>query len=294
MPLRHDGGMSEIEIRHVRAFLTVVDSGGFTAAAGQLRITQPALSRTVAELERRLGERLLDRDQRPVQPTRAGVALLPQARRLLAVHAETVSALDAAPGGLRVGFAWNAAGEQTTAIVRAFEAEHPDVRVTLRRIDTATAGVDDGRCHLALVRTPPRSPRLDSAVIGTEARVVALAVGHPLAGRAALDLDDVRADPLLVNSVAGTTSPRLWGAGHTDRTVVEVRTTEEWMHAVALGRGIGVTVTSTAAFYAHPEVRFVPLRDAPPLDVLAIWPRRGVHPLVGEFVGAARGVLSRP
>lgn len=280
--------MSEIEIRHIRAFLTVVDSGGFTAAAEQLRITQPALSRTVADLERRLGERLLDRDHRPVQPTRAGAALLRQARRLMAVHEETVSALDATPGVLRVGFAWNAAGERTTAVVRAFESRHPGVRVVLRRIDTATAGVDDGRCHLAVVRTPPRSPRLDSAVIGRETRVVALAVGHPLSDRETLALDDVRDDPLLINSVAGTTSPRLWGeAAPADRPLVEVRNTEEWMHAVALGRGIGVTVTSTAAFYVHPEVRFVPLRDAPPLDVLAIWPRRGMHPLTAEFVESA-------
>lgn len=282
--------MLEIEIRHVRAFLAVVDEGGFTAAADRLRVTQPALSRTVAELERRLGERLIDRAHRPVQPTRAGAAFLLQARRLLSVHEETVQALDAGVGVLRIGFAWNAAGERTTAMVRAFEAEHPDTRVVLRRIDTATAGVEDGRCHIALVRTPPGSPRLDCAVIGQESRVVALAVGHPLAGRESLGLDDVRHDPLLVNPVAGTTSPRLWGTAYADRPVVEVRNTAEWMHAVALGRGIGVTVTSTAAFHAHPEVRFVPLHDAPPLDVLAIWPRRGTHPRTADFVAAARAV----
>jgi DNA-binding transcriptional LysR family regulator len=293
MPIRHDDRMSEIEIRHVRAFLTVVDRGGFTAAAAELRITQPALSRTVADLERRLGERLLDRDHRPVQPTRAGSAFLRQARRLLAVHEETVTALDATPGVLRVGFAWNAAGERTTTIVRTFESDHPDVRVVLRRIDTATAGVDDGRCHLAVVRTPPRSPRLDSAVIGRESRVVALAVTHPLSGRESLELDDVRDDPLVVNPVAGTTSPQLWAAPAAGRPLVEVRNTAEWMHAVALERGIGVTVTSTAAFHAHPEVRFVPLRDAPALDVLAIWPRRGAHPLTSDFVAAARDVTSR-
>lgn len=283
--------MSEIEIRHVRAFLAVVDCGGFTAAAELLLITQPALSRTVADLERRLGERLLDREQRPVQPTPAGRALVPQARRLIAVYEETVSALDAEPGTLRVGFAWSAAGERTTAVIRAFEQAQPGTRVVLRRIDTATAGVDDGRSHLALVRTPPRSPRLHSALLARETRVVALATGHPLAGRDVLHLDDVRDDPLLVNSVAGSTSPRLWGPGGGARPVVEVRSTEEWMHAVALGRGIGVTATSTTAFHAHPEVRFVPLVDAPALEVLAVWPRRGAHPAAAGFVETARRVL---
>ncbi len=285
-------GMAEIEIRHVRAFLAVLDRGSFTGAARDLRVTQPALSRTIAELERRLGDRLLDRDRRPVAPTRAGERLAPQARRLLAVHEETVHAVGGGSDVLRVGFAWNAAGESTTAIVRAFEVAHDGVRVQLRRIDTATAGVDDGRCHVGLVRLAPRSPRLDGVVLAREPRLVALSVDHPLAGHTALDLADVRTDPLLVNSVAGTTTPRLWGPDGADRQVVEVRSTDEWMHAVALGRGIGVTAASTAVFHTHPEVRFVPLRDAPALEVLAIWPRRGAHRSTAAFVAVARAVCA--
>lgn len=292
MPDAHEA--REPELRQLRALVAVLDTGSFTAAAQRLRIAQPALSRQVAGLERLVGHRLVDRAHHPLRPTTAGAAMLPHARRVLATAADTLDALDAGRATLRVGFAWNAAGTLTSAIVADFEVVHPDVTVVLRRVDSAHAGADDGRTHLALVRTPPSSPWLAGTELFSESRVAALPADHPLADRTELELADLADDPLVVNVVSGVTSPQLWPDHGRDRHTVRTRNSEEWVYAIALGRGIGVTVTSTAELFGHPGVRFVPVVDAPAVPVLAVWPRRGAHPLVPDLIEAGRRVAARP
>lgn len=112
--------------------------------------------------------------------------------------------------------------------------------------------------------------------------------------RTELELADLADDPLVVNVVSGVTSPQLWPDHGRDRHTVRTRNSEEWVYAIALGRGIGVTVTSTAELFGHPGVRFVPVVDAPAVPVLAVWPRRGAHPLVPDLIEAGRRVAARP
>lgn len=72
----------------LRAFVAVVERGGFTRAAESLGVTQPTVSTLVAALERRIGTPLLERSRAGVQPTAAGSALLPHVRRILATAEE--------------------------------------------------------------------------------------------------------------------------------------------------------------------------------------------------------------
>jgi DNA-binding transcriptional LysR family regulator len=64
----------------------------------------------------------------------------------------------------------------------------------------------------------------------------------------------------------------------------EVRNTDEWLEAIAAGRGVGSTPRSTATLYRHPGVRYIALRDAPPVPVCLAWPARGAHPHAAGFV----------
>ena len=52
---------------------------------------------------------------------------------------------------------------------------------------------------------------------------------------------------------------------------------------IAAGAGFGVTVASTAQLHRHPDVRYVPVADAPPVPLLLAWPRRGAHPVLPEL-----------
>src|SRR4051795_12214314 len=73
-----------VEIRHLRAFVAVAEELNFGRAAARLYLSQPALSRQIRSLERRIGAALRRRSTPRVELTRAGDALLDRARRLLA------------------------------------------------------------------------------------------------------------------------------------------------------------------------------------------------------------------
>jgi molybdenum-dependent DNA-binding transcriptional regulator ModE len=96
-----------MELREMRAFVAVVEEGSLSAAARRLHVSQPALSQTVAGLEREFGVPLLTRSSTGALPTEAGRTLLAQARAVLNRHEQALNAMaahTAAGGGaLRIG-----------------------------------------------------------------------------------------------------------------------------------------------------------------------------------------------
>lgn len=72
-----------MELRHLRYFITVATEGNFTRAAERLGLAQPPLSRQIRDLEKQLGQRLFDRDSRPIALTDAGRLLLEHAQRVV-------------------------------------------------------------------------------------------------------------------------------------------------------------------------------------------------------------------
>src|SRR2546423_11292951 len=86
-----------MDTRQLAAFCAVVERKSFSQAAERLGVTQPAVSLQIRSLEERLGQRLLDRSGRRVEPTEAGLLLYPGAPRLLAL-AQPIVQQDAARG----------------------------------------------------------------------------------------------------------------------------------------------------------------------------------------------------
>ena len=170
----------DVELRHLRCLVAIVEAGGFTGAAAELGVTQPAVSRTLAALEDVLGVRLLRRTSREVVLTAAGERVLAHSRRVLAEVEDL--AREARSGGtrLRIGHAWAAVGEHTVEFQRRWAVQHPDVTLHVVRTNSPTGGLAEGACDVAVVRTPsdahlPEPSRFDSAVVGLESRFCALA-----------------------------------------------------------------------------------------------------------------------
>lgn len=282
-----DSAAASVELRHLRAFVTVAEERNFTRAAARLNITQPALSRTIAQLERLLDTSLVRRTRQSVQITIVGSRFLPYARRALAAVDESVRAAHGEPPRLRVGFTWGAAAEYTAPLVRAFERRHPDVAVELRRYDDTLAGLADGRAHVGFLPGPPHDDRVCTRTLAEEPRVAALPVDHPFAAQHSLRLADLEQESLVINVVSGTTRTSLWEPGHSPEIIVRVRNVDEWMEAIAAGRGIGLTAASTSRLYSHPQIRYRPFSDAPPVPIVLAWPRHNPHPLAADFIAAA-------
>jgi DNA-binding transcriptional LysR family regulator len=281
-----------IELRHLRCLVAVVDAGTFTDAAIALGLSQAAVSRTLAALETELGVRLLHRTARRTTPTAAGSRVLPRARRLL----EDADALvaDAAGGAarLRIGHAWSAMGRHTLDFQRRWAAAHPAVELHLVRTNSPTAGLAEGACDLAVLRTAPDARRFDSVLVGLERRLCAVAADDPWARRRSLTMAEIAGRTLLVDRRTGTTTPQMWPEGA--RPAVEhTNDVDDWLTTIATGRCVGVTAEGTAAQYRRPEVVYRPIRDAEPIAVRLVWERSDPHPAAPAAVALLTELYGR-
>lgn len=134
----------------MQTFLTVVDTGSFSNAARRLNVGQPAVSKTIAQLERRLGVMLLVRSTRGLAPTEAGLNFYERARRSVEEAEEADLAARGAGAGLsgrlRVCAAVTFARLHIVPKIPEFLAQNPDLEMEIvlddRNIDLVQEGID--------------------------------------------------------------------------------------------------------------------------------------------------------
>ncbi|MFJ3900223.1 LysR family transcriptional regulator [Streptomyces sp. NPDC090025] len=282
---------TQIELRHLRCFLAIADEGNLTRAAARLHLTQPAVSRTLAALEKHLGVRLVDRTTHHLALTPEGRTFRDRATTAVAAFDAAVDPAPLATRPLRLGHAWSAFGPYTTPLLRRWQREHPETPLELLRIDDRTAGLLRGEVDAALLRGPVDLPGVATEPLLTEPRVAAVPADSPLAERASLTLADLADRTAVLNAVSGTTTLALWPSPTRPRTTLTVANTDDWLAAIAAGRGIGVSSASTATLHPHPGVTYLPLRDAPPLPVLLAWREGARHPATGALGEVARAIV---
>lgn len=266
-----------LELRHLRCLVAIVDTGSFTDAAIELGVSQAAVSRTLLALERILGVRLLHRTSRTLTPTTAGVQVLANARHLLAEADELVHQATTGTTRLHIGHAWSAMGRHTAEFQRRWHDRYPDIELQLIRHNTPTAGLAEGLCDLAVLRTPVDTRRYAFSLVGHERRYLAVASDDPLAKRRSIRLDEIRQRTLVVDRRTGTTTLDLWPEG--DRPAVEyTHDIDDWLAAIATGRRVGVTPQATITQYRRDGIAYRLLRDAEPVPVHLIWRRHDPHP----------------
>jgi DNA-binding transcriptional LysR family regulator len=282
----------------VEYFVTVADELHFGRAAERLHIAQPSLSHQIRRLEGQLGVKLLDRTSRRVELTPAGKVLLTEGRRLL-TQSRRATRLVRAAGSRRliVGFYGSAANAWLPRLLKAFEARHPDVEVSVRdlllgRIDEILAGSVD----VAFTRLLPGQAGVEVEVIAREPRFVALPSEHPLAGRASLVFEDLRHESFITNPAVEAPSPPVrWLAeqarhGLPGRVAAEAASVQEILTLVASGRGVSLVPTSVAEHYPRADVKYVLVTNADPAVVSLAWLPGEVSPTVAAFIAAARDV----
>ncbi|MFF7410728.1 LysR family transcriptional regulator [Streptomyces lydicus] len=280
-----------IELRHFRCFLAIADTLSVTRAAERLHLTQPAVSRTLRQLEQRLGVRLVDRSTHHLALTPDGESFRDQAA--IAVTAFDRALRQARHTGwpLRLGHAWSAAGTDTTALLRRWHEEHPDTPLELLRIDDRTAGLARGDVDAALLRGEVRTPGLLTEQLTTEPRVAGLPADDPLAHRAALSLTELADRTIALNIVSGTTTLDLWPPHARPSATLTIGNTDDWLAAITGGRAVGVTTSATAEMHPHPSMAYVPLTDAAPVPVVLAWRDAPGHPRIPDLIALAREVM---
>jgi DNA-binding transcriptional LysR family regulator len=267
----------DVELRQLRCLVAIIDEGSFTDAAIALGVSQAAVSRTLASLEGALGTRLLRRTSREVTPTAAGLRVAAQARRVLGEVADLVREAASGHTRVRIGYAWSALGGHTAAFQRRWARAHPETDLQLVRVNSATAGLAEGACDLAVVRRPVDDRRFEAAIVGLERRLCALAADDVLARRRSLRLADLSDRVLLVDRRTGTTTPELWPPDARP-AIEETHDVDDWLTVISSGRCVGITAESTAHQYPRPGIVYRPVKDAEPIAVRLAWWRDDQHP----------------
>jgi DNA-binding transcriptional LysR family regulator len=273
-----------VELRQLRCLVAIVAAGTFTDAAIELGISQAAVSRTVAALEAELGVRLLRRTTREVALTAAGSRVLAPARRALAEADNVIREATTGHTSLRIGYAWSAVGRHTLTFQRRWAALRPGTDLQFVRTNTATGGLAEGACDIAVMRTPPDPRRFDHAIVGLERRYCAVAADDPWATRRSIRLAEISERTVVTDLGTGTTTLDLWPPGA--RPAAEhTRDIEDWLTVIATGRCVGVTAEATVDRYPRPDVVYRPVRDAAPIPVCLAWWRDDPHPDTAAAVG---------
>ena len=232
--------LRSVQLRHLRCLVAVAQERNLARAAGRLSLSQPAISKTLVELEQLAGTQLVERGRRGAQLTAPGQQLLAHALRVLETVGEAAQALSPASATrvvrLRIGALPSVAPALLPLALAEFQRRQPQVQVQVkseanaRLLEALRAG------ELDLVAGRMADPQLmvglSFELLHVEPLVLAVRPGHPLAGRAQPAMQAVLGYPLVIYS-QGTiprhnTESLLSGFGlklpaqHTETLVVSV------------------------------------------------------------------------
>src|SRR5512133_1670751 len=173
-----------MDTRQLAAFCAVVEKRSFSQAAEKLGVTQPAVSLQLRARAERLGQTLLDRSGRRVEPTEAGLRLYRNAQRMLALEQqlyEEVSAHDGdLQGTLEIGASTGPGAHLVPLLLCEFQREHPDLHVALSIWDTQTVidRVVDRQLELGVVGGLRRHRSREFEPLVRDEIVLAVPPGH--------------------------------------------------------------------------------------------------------------------
>jgi DNA-binding transcriptional LysR family regulator len=193
-----------MDTKQLAAFCAVVERRSFSQAADQLGVTQPAVSLQIRSLEQRLGQQLLDRSGRRVEPTEAGMRLYRGAQRLLAFEEQMLQELgdDAEgelAGRLEIGGSTGPGGSVLPVVLAEFQQLNPQVHVALSVSDSHTIieQVQRRELELGVVGIGGRHRGITFEPFYRDEVVLAVPAGHARAGKT-MSLAALKQEPLVL------------------------------------------------------------------------------------------------
>ena len=290
-----------MDIKQLQYFVTVVESGGFSAAGGALNLAQSSLSRHIAQLEKELGQRLLHRTGRGATPTQAGKQLLAHARTMLdvakQVRAEMEQLQESPSGRLVLGLPPRVAVTHSADLIRAFRRRFP--RAVISVSEALSIHLREwlmaGRVDVALLFDPPPSPQLSYLTLSQESlRLVMPANSATTSARlpTKVSLADLAHYPMILpsppNAIRSLVDAALLSREIQLRVVAEVSAVQTVLTLVS--QGVGCTLLPESALEpAHLYKDLVHVAVGPPSIrnklVLAV-------PKAGPYTPLVLGVLA--
>jgi len=261
-----------MELRHLRYFVAVAEALSFTKAAQKLRLAQPSLTRQVRNLEAEIGVRLLDRSNNGVALTEEGRLFLFDSKKLLAMCAETVAAVQRMNRGessdLNIGYVANIHYGLLPATLGAFRKLCPDVALNLFDMTRAEQfqALESRKIDLGFVGLPAVLSGHDllSECVAHDMVLLALPARHPLAKKAKIRLPELASHFFIGMSARNHPGEREWligicqDAGFAGKILQEADSEATAIKFVADGLGVALLPEQITGL-AHEGVVFRPI-----------------------------------
>jgi DNA-binding transcriptional LysR family regulator len=288
-----------MELRHLRYFVTVAEELNISRASARLRISQPAVSRQLRDLEEELGVALLDRGNAKLKLTDAGEAFLAHARDLLRRSKEAAGDMarfrPRARSKLTVGYLAPVLATLTPAL-RRFSQKHPDVDLVLREMAPGEQVTALRAGHIDLGLPGNSCPELAKEFEVVELEQIpfeaVLSDDHLLALRKRVALAELKDD-----SFIGFDENRFPGrnemicracqqAGFTPRLVDRVESLSALLAKVAAGDGVTLAPREVGQL-PHPGAVLIPLKPPfPSVSSAAVFRKGEAKPAIVDFLVA--------
>ncbi|MDZ7781841.1 MAG: LysR family transcriptional regulator [Halioglobus sp.] len=236
-----------MDVQNLRAFLLVAETGSFSGAAEKLHLTQPAVSKRVAQLEEHLGARLFDRIGRHVSLTEAGSALLPHAR---AVQHEMKSAEQSVrdlagevAGELRLATSHHIGLHRLPPVLSYFSTHYPRVHIDIDFMDSEQAYelTLHGEIELAVVTLAPApQPSIVARSVWPDPLDFMVQADHELAGNTALDLATLSGLPAVLPGLNTYTGQIIKGLFDRRQLPLQVSIATNYLETIRMMAAVGL------------------------------------------------------
>ncbi|WP_041759468.1 LysR family transcriptional regulator [Pseudonocardia dioxanivorans] len=294
-----------MDLEAVRTFVAVADTGQFQSAGDELRVTQQAVSKRVAALERAPGVRLFTRTPRGARLSVDGRAFLPHARELLAAQQRALASVAPGRRALRVDVLNRRTAPAT--LLHAFYQQDPSVVldvVTLPDVavgpalDAVTTGTVDATFR-ALVDGPDRlaGTPLEAARVVLEPHELLVGPAHALADARAVTLAELAAHPVWMPGLApgGEASTYYAELAETFGLTIDLGgplfSAEVQLTEIAASPTLATLVGPGSRYFwpASYDLRRIPVVDPVPVFPLSVvWRRDNAHPVLASLLAFLR------
>ncbi|MFV3077128.1 LysR substrate-binding domain-containing protein [Niveispirillum fermenti] len=285
-------------MRQIEAFRAVMMSGGVTAAASLLNISQPSVSRLIADLEHSVGFPLFERRGGRVHPTAQAETLFEAVQRSftgLDLLAQAARRIRAHPvGTVRIACLANIAISLLPPVLHAFRRQHPDVKVTVEAV--GQHAIEDrvflGQADLGIgVAAPPREGVRADLLVRAD-YVCALPAGHRLADRSAIAIADLAGEAFVgpmheADALWNGIDAALAAAGVNVERHVECQQSLPMYAFVEAGLGLAIVEPFTARLYRRLGLPVRPVTPAIGFDFTLMEPDIGPTPPPVAWLRAA-------
>lgn len=260
-----------LTLPQLSAFVTLAEVGSFGDAAESLGVSQPALSRTIQQIEDRLGVRLFDRDTRKLRLTPAGERLEPLARRLLREYDEAFAEFGdfvaGREGVVRIATLPSVAAMLLPPTILQFHERQPKVRIQIWEDvgNPVHRAVQDGRADIGLAPPPPGESNLRYRALLRDEVVLVCRNDDPLARQEEHDWKVFAERPFVITSpetgLRALIDQALEKAGVAAQPLFDCKQPTTVGSMVSGGVGIGALSRLTLAQLRSPKLTYRRLRN---------------------------------